>query len=385
MENNNRKKIMFLITKSNWGGAQRYVYDLATNLDKNKYEPVVALGGDGTLKDMLDANGVRVVLIAGLQRDFSLWKEIFATLSVASLIRKEDPDILHVNSSKAGFIGAFLGRILFVPRVIFTAHGWAFNEQRPFYQRLAIKFLHWLTVVFAHHTIAVSNGLREQMNWYAVQDRMTVINPGRTITDMKSKDEARNQLAGFVPRLESYKNDFWLGTIAELHPIKRLDVGIKSMSELIKTHPDLRYIIIGSGELRQKLEAQINTLNLNDHVFLAGAITEAGKLNKAFDLFVLPSASESYGYVLLEAGAASLPVVASNVGGIPDIIENEKSGLLVEPGNEAALTQAISKIINNPSLQEELGAVLFKTTSLQTVARMTKETEAIYEGTNSRT
>lgn len=379
------KKILFLITKSNWGGAQRYVYDLATSLNRNDYEPVVALGGDGTLKEMLDAADIRTIPIPGLQRDFSLKKEIRATFTVASIIRKEDPDIFHVNSSKAGGIGAFLGRILFVPRVIFTAHGWAFNEKRPYWQRVMIKCFHWLTIIFSHKTIAVSTGLQKQLQWPGVHAKMIVINPGRTIQNMKEKTAARNQLAGFVPQLETHREDVWLGTIAELHPIKRLDVALQSMAKLVIRYPQLRYTIVGSGELREKLETDVSKLGLNDNVFFTGAVTEAGTLAKAFDIFMLPSASESYGYVLLEAGAASVPVIASNVGGIPDIITNEKTGLLVEPGNEAALTQAVSKLIENPTLRKDLGEALCKKVSLLSTSEMTAKTVAVYEEMSSRT
>ena len=414
MENKKKTKILYLITKSNWGGAQRYVYDLATTLDKNKYDCVVALGGaevpNGTsapvtseassgqpetyveagqggvvLKDMLDSSGIRTILIPGLQRDFSLKKELLASFAIANIIRKEDPDIFHVNSSKAGGIGTFLGRILFVPRVIFTAHGWAFNEERPYWQRFIIKFFHWLTVIFSHHTIAVSHELKNQLKWPGAQRKMTVVNPGRTIVDMKGKVEARNQLAGFVPQLENHKNDFWLGTIAELHPIKRLDLAIESMSKLVRANPTLRYVIIGSGELRTKLENKIDSLQLNDHVFLTGAITEAGRLLSAFDMFALPSRSESYGYVLLEAGAAELPVVASNVGGIPDIITHGESGILIEAENSSALTEAIQKLINNEVERKELGAKLKLRANKLSVTAMTKTTETIYEDNISRT
>ncbi len=361
------------------------MYDLATNLNKNDYEPVVALGGDGTLKEMLDAASIKTILISGLQRDFSLKKELLASFATANIIRREDPDILHVNSSKAGGIGAFLGRVLFVPRVIFTAHGWAFNEDRPYWQRVIIKFFHWLTVIFSHHTIAVSNGLKNQMDWWWVQKKMTVINPGRTIIDMKDTVEARNQLAGFSPQLDEYKNDVWIGTIAELHPIKRLDLAIESISELTQSNPTLRYIIVGSGELRAELENKIIELKLQDTVFLTGAITEAGRLLKAFDIFILPSRSESYGYVLLEAGAAALPVVASNVGGIPDIINNEETGLLIAPENKTALTEAIQKLIADEALRKKMGSSLKNRVATLSVSAMATETCSVYEDINSRT
>jgi hypothetical protein len=189
-----RKKILFLITKSNWGGAQRYVFDLATTLDQDIYEPVVALGGNGELLDKLSVAGIRTISLATLQRDISFTKELSFAKELWRTVRIEKPDVFHVNSSKAGGLGCFIGRVAGINRVIFTAHGWAFNEDRPLWQKFIIKKLHWWTVVLSHHTIAVSSAVAAQMNWPFVQRKMTVIHPGRTITNFAGKLEARQTI-----------------------------------------------------------------------------------------------------------------------------------------------------------------------------------------------
>jgi hypothetical protein len=196
METHNQKKVLFLITKSNWGGAQRYVYDLATALNRNEFEPVVALGGNGTLVDMLHHAGIRTIAIKSLVRDVDAKQELALARELYSIFRTEKPDVLHLNSSKAGAMGAFVGRLARVRRIIFTAHGWAFNEDRPFWQRLIIKAIHYATVVLSHHTIAVSSGMMREMNWPGVQTKMSVINPGRSIGVMFTKAEARKEKVG---------------------------------------------------------------------------------------------------------------------------------------------------------------------------------------------
>ena len=219
MKNAPRKKVLFLITKSNWGGAQRYVFDLVTNLDRDAFEPVVALGGDGELHQKLTAAGIRTLTLKSATRDVSIFKDIGFAHELWSILRSEQPGILHVNSSKAGGLGCLLGRLAFGPRVIFTAHGWAFNEQRPWWQKLIIKKLHWWTVLLSHTTIAVSNAIVEQMNWPYAQRKMVVINPGRTIPSFESRLTARTKLAHAHPPLASYITDVWLCSVAELHPI----------------------------------------------------------------------------------------------------------------------------------------------------------------------
>jgi len=194
MGKNTKKKVLFLITKSNWGGAQRYVYDLATNLDYEKFEPVVALGGDGILADMLENAGIRVITIESLGRDISVKKEWAFACELWKILRTEKPDVFHVNSSKAGGVGTLLGRLLRIHHVIFTAHGWAFNEDRPLWQRLIIKFLHWVTVILSHRTIAVSSAIVKEMNWPAAERKMKIVNPGRTIGPMYEKDASREKI-----------------------------------------------------------------------------------------------------------------------------------------------------------------------------------------------
>lgn len=342
-----KKKILFLITKSNWGGAQRYVYDLAGGLPQDEFEVAVALGGNGPLATKLETAGIRVIRIPSLQRDVSLIKEAAAFVEIANIIRLEQPDILHLNSSKAGILGAFLGRLLLVPKIIFTAHGWAFNEDRPDWQKLILKKIHWLTVLLAHETIAVSEELKRQMDWLGAQNKMTVIYNGRSITDLRSREEARTQLCKRFPQLLPYQNDFWSMTIGELHPVKRHDAVIESIKEVVGSNPDTRHLIIGAGEEREALEAQIEKLNLRENVFLLGNIEEASRYLKAADIFVLASRSEGMPYVLIEALIANVPVVATKVGGIPEVIEHESEGLLTPPLDNKALFEAILSLRNN--------------------------------------
>ena len=373
-----KTKILYLITKSNWGGAQRYVYDLATNLDKDKYEIVVALGGKGTLAELLTQADVRVINIESLERDISVKKEWQFAKELWKIIKTEKPDVLHVNSSKAGGVGTFLGRLARVPRVIFTAHGWSFNEDRPFWQKLIIKKLHWLTVLFSHQTIAVSRAILNQMNWPFVQSKMTIINLGRSIGVMYDKKAARVQLASRNPELQSHLSDPWIITIAELHPIKRLNILVEAMAQIVKDNPSVRSIIMGEGEMRTKLEQMISEKELTENIFLLGSITEAARFLLAGDLFVLPSKSESYGYVLHEAGLAGLPVIATDVGGIPDIIKNNQTGRLIKPDNVEELVKEINDFLNHGDDWKQYAENLQTSMKKRTTQIMTAETTRLY-------
>lgn len=373
-----RKKVLFLITKSNWGGAQRYVYDLATHLNQNEFEPVVALGGNGELVTQLNHAGIRVITIETLARDISLKDEWEFTKELARIIRTERPDVLHVNSSKAGGVGTLLGRLLRVPKIIFTAHGWAFNEERPLWQKGIIALLHYVTVLLSHRTIVVSHALMNQLRLPGAKRRMKVLHPGRTIGVMYEKAGARETLSIDFPALVPHLKETWIGTVAELHPIKNQTLLIKAMATLVKTFPDLKLLIIGEGSERTKLQGLIETHRLANSVFLLGAITEAARLLPAFDIFTLTSHSEAYGYVVHEAGLAGLPVVATNVGGIPEIIDHGISGLLIPTNNQIALTEALQTLLTSDSKRTAFASALKAKMQERSLEKMVRATESLY-------
>lgn len=374
----NKKKVLYLITKSNWGGAQRYVYDLATNIDKNNFEVVVALGGDGPLVEMLQNARIKTILLTEMKNTTSVKQVWRAGRELYTILKTEKPDVFHLNSSIAGLVGAIVGRIARIQKIIFTAHGWAFNEDRSFFQRLIIKTLHYLTVMFSTRTIAVSNAIVNQMNWPGAQSKMKVINPGRTIGAMYDRTEARNKMIAFYPALLPYQSDQWVVCIAELHPIKRHNILVEAMVSLVKTYPKLRLILIGEGNERKKIEDKIKEKKLSENVFLTGNILEAARFLKAFDIFILASKSESYGYVLHEAGLAGLPVIATNVGGIPDIIQHNVNGLLIPPDNTQLLERAIGLLYGDKQLSEKFSSSLKNKMLERNINKMVRQILFLY-------
>ena len=380
METTAKKKVLFLITKSNWHGAQRYVYDVASNLSAEQFDVAVALGGDGPLIAKLEEATIRVIRIPGLQRDISLQKELLSSWQIATVIRAERPDILHVNSSKAGAIGACLGRLLRVPRVVFTAHAWAFNEDRSNLSRFMVGFFHWLTILCSHATITASHTLKQEMTWPFTQAKMHTIHHGRTVPTYTKREAARQEIISYVPALASYQADTWTGTIAELHPVKRHDVMIKAVAELKEHGVTVRHIIISDGELREELAALRDSLGLQEQIFFTGAILEAARLLKAFDIFTFTSRSEALGYAAIEA---ELPIVATRVGGIPEVITDQKEGLLVPSGDVTATTTALLRLLQAPAEAKRLAAAAKTKSEYFNINRMVTATTAIYLGQTS--
>ncbi len=379
-----KKKILFFITKSNWGGAQRYVFDLATHLDKSKYDVSVALGGHGPLGDKLRAEGIEIIHIPYLERNISPLKELKVVAQFARVIRRKKPDIVHLNSSKAAGIGAIVGRILRVPKIIFTLHGLALNERRPGWQKFIIKWIYAVIAVLSHHTIAVSEALATQLRKEVpfISKRIITIHNGIAHYETLTKTDARALLGKHLGKeLDLQIASFVIGTIGELHPIKGHQFLLEGFKEATyQSALPIYLFIVGDGEEKEKIAELIKEMKLERRVFMCGHIDDAGKVMKGFDIFILPSISEGLPYVVIESGHAAIPTIASRTGGIPEIITDHESGLLITPRSAEEITKSIIEIIYNPELRKQLGSNLHKKVSSEfSLDQMLEKTLKLYE------
>lgn len=310
-----KKKILYVITKSNWGGAQRYVYDLAVNLPKEQFEVVVAFGGtgkknasSGLLTERLKENGIRTIFLLTFTRDIYFFREFKAFLELLKVIREEKPDVLHLNSSKAGGLGALAGRIAKVRNIIFTAHGFAHNEMRPFYQRGLIWVLSWFTILFAHTVVVLSHYELKHAPVIFSRRKLIAIHNG---IDSKTQFESGEKIRSSFP-LDAHIT----GTIGELTKNKNQIVLIEQANNDQKMY----VAIVGEGEERVRLETKIKEYSLETRVKLFGFIP-ANEVLRGFDVFALPSIKEGLPYVLLEAKLIGLPIIANRVGGVGEILD----------------------------------------------------------------
>lgn len=353
-------KILYVITKANWGGAQRYVYDLAVAAKERGHTVTVAVGGRGPLIEKLERSGVRVVGLP-LRQCKSLVLDVLSFGSLfplLALIRKERPDLIHVNSSKAGGLGAFAARIAHVPHIVFTAHGWEFNAPRPLLSRIGIRFFSWLTIVLSHTTICVSEAIQRDVRWLPlVSKKLVIIHNGIDVPQFIDRAEARHRLA---PHFDA---ELWIGMVSELHPTKRVEDALRAFSLVAASRPTVGLVVLGEGPERKNLEALTQELRLEKRVRLVGFVADAPEYLHAFDIFLHSSQSEALGLAVLEAGAAALPVVATRVGGIPEILSDRHTGLLVPARNPDALAEAVETFLGNPSFARDCGARLHERVS----------------------
>lgn len=372
-------KIIYLITKSNFGGAQKYVYELALESKARGWEVLVACGGTGEkhaglglLATKLEEAAIPVIPIQHFMRNVSLDDDITAFFEVRRLLRDERPDVLHVTSSKAGGIGALAGRMVGIKNIIFTSHGLTVDEVwRPFWQRFFIYLGTWFTISLCHYAIMISSETYQRARRMPLMWRKVVlIKNGVAPVDFMERDEARSELELTIPQGHAL-----IGGIGELHQNKNWSVAIQTIASFPAT---AHLAIVGSGEEYDSLQHHIEKLNVSNRVHLLGYVPDAVRYLKAFDIFILPSKKEGLPYVILEAGLAGLPVVASDLPGNRDIIESGVHGFLVEP-QPRILATCIEMLLRDEGMRWRLGSTLQERVMQDfSIHNMTEETFILY-------
>jgi len=364
-----RKTLLFIITKSEMGGAQRFLYELVTHLNPEKYDISVAAGGNGELFRKLGEKNIKTIKIQNFSNVPGV-KNLLAFFEIFLLIIKTKPEIIYLLSSEAGFSGAIAGSCYgFFSRkkikIIYRIGGWAFKEPRS----IIIKKIYlWAEKISApfKDIIIVNSEFDRQLaikNKITRPEKIITIYNGISINDLKflPKEQAKKFIESKIENLKlKIENSILVGTIANLYKNKGLDFLILAIARIKKSQPNWQFIIIGEGSERLNLKKLIINNELENDILLFGSIPDAYKYLKAFDLFILPSVKEGQPWVILEAMAAETPIVATNIAGISEMIENEKSGLLIEPADPDALAAAIEKILTHPSLSHECAIQAFK-------------------------
>jgi glycosyltransferase involved in cell wall biosynthesis len=363
------KKVIFLVTQSEFGGAQKYILELVSHLNPEKYDILIAAGqGDGELFRKSENLSIKTFQLKHLKRNPNPLKVISSILEILSLLKKERPDIIFLCSTTVGILGSissFLYKIQntkYKILVIYRIGGWAFHDPKPFWQNRIIFYLEKLTAGFKDKIIVNSEFDYQAAIKFKIcsSNKIIKIHNGIDAEKLKflSKQEAKIFLSNKIPQHEIQNTKYIIGTVANFYKTKGINYLIEAVSLLeAKYKPlDVKCIVIGDGKQRPELEKLIKKYNLENKVFLVGRITDAYQYLKAFDVFILPSLKEGFPWIILEAMAAEAPIIATNVGALPEIIENEKQGILVKPKNSHILAEKIFWFLNNVQKAKNMGS-----------------------------
>jgi len=376
------KKILYLITLSNLGGAQKYVLDLATKLDKAAFEVAVATGGQEDLLKHLQAAQIRVFPLKWLRRSiFNPIADLMAYFEIKKLLKTWQPDVVHLNSSKISILGALAARNLPI-KVIYTVHGVVFKAS---FSWLAKRFFLWAetwTAQFKHKIICVSEYDRALWQKYraAPPEKLITIHNGIDLNiNFLPKDQAQKIIFDGYALPDNCQMVGWLGYF---YPEKNLFTLLSAAQLLLPTRragrKNVIFAIIGKGELERELKAKVKNSGLQDKILFLGAIPEAKQYIKAFDVLTLPSTKEGLPYTIMEAMAAGVPIVASRVGGIPEMITDNFNGFLISPRDPEALAEKIMQLIENPTLSRQFSQNSLQRVKEFSLEKMIEQTQALY-------
>jgi glycosyltransferase involved in cell wall biosynthesis len=361
------RPIMHLIGSLPANGAERVLLDLVRHLDRSRFRPLVCcLHAGGPLVPEFEAAGVRVVVLHKRSRwDLSILEQ------VRRVIAEERPALVHTHLFTADAWGRAAALLAGVPAVC-TAH--SSDPWRGWHQRLADGILSRLTdrVVAVSEDVARSRRSRERVP----RAKLTTIRNGVDLARFDPRmgvgpTRAALRLPDGIPIL---------GIVGRLHPAKGHPVLFEAVRRLLAQGREVALLVVGEGELREELEALARRLGLEGSVRFLGRRADIPALLNLLDVVVMPSRWEGLPIGLLEAMAAARPVVAAAVGGIPEVIDHGKTGILVPPEEPEPLCAAVARLLDAPAEARRLGeAARARALARYDVATMARSYEAVYE------
>jgi glycosyltransferase involved in cell wall biosynthesis len=335
-----RPRILLVVTLAEVGGAQSYVANLLPAL-VDDYDVAVAAWGPGPLRDAAGAAGAAYVELRHVRRAVSPRHDPLGILELTRLFRRLRPDIVHLNSSKAGVLGRLAASAARVPVRVFTAHGWGFKAFDGPARRAylwADRLVRPLTTAF----VCVSRSDLE------LGLRAGTCTAARTVVIPNAVDTR-----AFGPSHGSADDTLRVVSVGRLKAPKDFVTLVRAVA--CADDVPMRLTIVGDGPDRPVVEREIEACGVADRVVVAGESRDVPGLLAGADVLVLSSSSEGMPVTLLEAMAASLPVVATAVGGVPEVVVSEETGLLVGAGDPDALAAALRRLAGDPELRRRLG------------------------------
>lgn len=314
-------KVLIVITHGGIGGATNYVFWLAEGLKERNFKVKIGFGEGKYLKEKLKSKNIPYINFKWLKRTYNPLANLFFIWEIKKFLDKEKFDIVHFNSTNAlfGAIGAKVSKSK--PKTVFTFHGLSILD--PGYQKYSfLKIFYFLIFKFLICFIDVPVFVSQNNLEWATKTKLTpkgvVIYNGIPKPEFLSKEKAKKF---FKEKFKiSLENKFIIGSIGRLDYQKNYEFLIKIFPEILKKIPNAICIIIGNGPEKNKLENLIEKLNLKEKIFLLGWINDASRYLKGFDLFVLPSRYEGSPITLIETLYAQIPILATDVGGNKEII-----------------------------------------------------------------
>ena len=335
------------------GGVAEYLYMFLKNFKGKEYENILIASQD--YENQLDRFKPYTsnIYIVHMVREIEPKNDIKAILKVRKVLKQIKPDIVYLHSSKAGAIGRIALAFNFKTKILYNAHGWYFNAQISDKKKKIFAVIEKILAIKTDKIINISKSEYESALKYKIapEKKMCIIENGIDFTKFENNDKYREETR---KKYHIADNEIVIGVVGRLTEQKDPITMIKAFELVHKENKNTRLMYVGSGELEENVKQYAKEKNILDKVIITGWVDNVEKDIPAFDIAVLPSKWEGFGLVLIEYMACNKPIIATNVGGIRDIIHHLNNGILFQPNNIEELYKGILKFINDNILRERI-------------------------------
>ena len=357
-EAGNGIRLLLVVTRMDVGGVPGHVLTVLDGLCGRGYHVTLACAEcHSDHRAALQRMGVRLVQLP-MKRLLSPLADVRALAALVRLIRRERFQVVHTHMSKGALLGGIAARIADAPVVVNTAHNLgAIAMPRAWVRALFRVYDRWLLGTTTDAVITVTERVRDAVVAQRILPAARVHAIANGIVAAPRASEAQRQQARRALRREIGAADDApvIGCVARLVWFKGLDTLVDALPAVLRVCPDVQVAVAGDGPLRAELAARAAALGVADRLHLLGERNDVPQLLRGFDLFVLPSVSEGMPLTILEAMGAGLPVVATAVGGVPELMVAAETGLLVPPGDAVALAPALQRLLCDAPLRRRMG------------------------------
>lgn len=379
------RHVCHLITWLDRGGAQANTLLSVRGQIENGQRVSVVHGSNGSdvgvLAEDFEGAGAARVRVRALRREVNVLCDLAVVPALVITLRRLRPDVVHTHSSKAGLAGRLAARIAGVPAIVHTVHGWSFHDhQRPIVRR-ALVLLERMGVSLCDAVVVLAESDRRKASLAGIETSADFVlirsgidldpfrevagwSPARRADVRKSLGLGPGPVVGSVTRLSDQKDPLTL---------------VEVLGRVIEHHPDSHGLILGDGPLRSVVEQRLNSLGITSAVHLLGSRDDVPDVLAAIDVFVLTSLWEGLPRVVPEAMAAGVPVVATDVDGTSEIVENDVTGILVRPGQVDEIADAVSGLLRDTARARRLAEAASLRAEAWSAPRMVDALDSLYD------
>jgi glycosyltransferase involved in cell wall biosynthesis len=377
-------RILRIIARLNIGGPSIHVTLLTQKLVPPHYESILICGtlppGEGDMGYFAEARGVKPVVVPEIGRNVNPIRDLITIWKLYWMIRRLKPDIVHTHTAKAGFTGRVAAWLAGVPVIIHTFHGHVFQGYFSPALTQVFIWLERLTARMSDTVIVLTEGLRRELaEQYRITRKrhMTVLPLGLDLDVFtrcpRHTGEFRRQYA--IP-----SNAPLVGIIGRLAPVKNHGLFLDAVARVHAEIPEAVFVIVGDGEnaIREEIKAKIAALGLTDVVKMTGWVQDVAPIYSDLDVLVISSLNEGTPVTVIEALASRCPVVATAVGGLPDLLDRGALGAMVPSGDADALAKAIAQTLRTPPTNSAQAQKLM--VDRYGIDRLVRDLDSLYRG-----